>query len=407
MKRLFSLLLVFAVLAGVSCSGTGEKQAEASPTAGSTAEPEAVTPDCAEPTPEPTVTPEPTPRPRPTYPAAPKLGKLIDGPLFEEPIKYFVIDGESSLHYVYDAMGELVCTFSAPDYENIWGSGFFGEYGRPYDFDLHTMQQCEHYEFFEDFAFKLDYREADNDYGWASYLMEIRDADLENPIDLSDQDIEIGYLGSVLHIEGKFLVIKGNYPDIFYDETGCHINSEAILLDSSGNTLGAVDTSAFGEIQGVFAGKYIIGRRPKEDPDSEDYWEPNVYSIYTLGGELVMDDVKPITNSIYSPDGEIRESSVWSADYLTDADGVCYNGELEPLAKTPEDAATNAMLVKYGPIWTGSELRLYSNGVFYGICDEDWNWLFRIYNPRLASDYNNHRDWEAEHWAHGGDWGDD
>ncbi|MBR0155992.1 MAG: hypothetical protein IJM20_00535 [Clostridia bacterium] len=406
MKRLFSLLLVFAVLAGVSCSGTGEKQAEASPTAGSTAEPEAVTPDCAEPTPEPTATPEPTPRPRPTYPAAPKLGKLIDGPLFEEPIKYFVIDGESSLHYVYDAMGELVCTFSAPDYENIWGSGFFGEYGRPYDFDLHTMQQCEHYEFFEDFAFKLDYREADNDYGWASYLVEIRDADLENPIDLSNRDIEIGYLGSVLHIEGKYLVIKGSYEDMAPGEAGWHIDSEAILIDADGSIVGSVDPDAFGEIQGVFAGKYIIGRRPKEDPDPED-WEPNVYSIYTLGGELVMDDVKPITNSSYCPDDEIWESSVWSADYLTDADGVCYNGELEPLAKTPEDAATNAMLVKYGPIWTGSELRLYSNGVFYGICDEDWNWLFRIYNPRLASDYNNQRDWEAEHWAHGWDWGDD
>ena len=71
-----------------------------------------------------TAVPEPTARP--VFPTPGPVGVLTDGPIFSEPAKYLVIDGESDLHYVYDANGEFVCCFNAeysddPDYSSEAG----------------------------------------------------------------------------------------------------------------------------------------------------------------------------------------------------------------------------------------------------------------------------------------------
>ena len=122
MKRIF-VLLAAGLLLFSACTPpegweyptkapTEAPSAQAAETPGLTYAPTSAPTEIPAPTAEPTEVPEPTEAP--DFSALlPKMGKLVDGPIFPEPFKYLVLPGESNMHYVYDANGELLYSFAA------------------------------------------------------------------------------------------------------------------------------------------------------------------------------------------------------------------------------------------------------------------------------------------------------
>ena len=388
MKRILAIALALACIMAAACTGPNPPaEPTPEPTSAVTVEPTAG--PTAEPTPEPTpaFTAEPTaePTPRPVFPTPGPTGVLTDGPIFTEPAKYLVIDGESDLHYVYDAAGELVCSFRAgyaDDPSYYTEAGFYTEFGLPYDFDLSVMRPGKHYEMLGDILFAVEYMD---DFSDGMYLTEVADAERENVFTFEKGEMPIGNLGGILHIDGKYLLIDRGYEHTDYGEACFAVKRPAKLYDEDFNFIREIDTAPFGDITGVFGGRYVIGCVPGEGEDPYEKTRNSITSIYTLDGELVMENVKPTGNSQFFPDDEVWFAVLSAADYLTDADGRVFDGELRELPELPKDAEIGFLKSRYKRIEL-PEVEFVRLGAYAGTRDADGSWLFRIYDPRKASD---------------------
>ncbi|MBO4879490.1 MAG: hypothetical protein J5544_04460 [Clostridia bacterium] len=402
MKKLLLIILAAALFTVSACTcGTRLSEATAAPeaptavptaaptpertaalTEAPTEEPAVVTPDCAEPAAAPTEAPSA----RPAYPTPGPVGVLTDGPIFSEPAKYLVIDGESDLHYVYDANGELVCCFNAeysddPDYSSE--AGLYTEFGRPYDFDLSVMQPGVHYHMLGDIAFLLDWDATD--YWSGVYVSEIRSKDLSECHTIEKWKLNIGNIGAILHADGKYITVNADWEDFDQETATFDLKYPLKVYNESFEQVGELDPAKFSKIAGVYGSKYIITAVPGEGEDmAEKLWNCT-YNIMTLDGECVMENVRPVFTDRFMLEEEAWFAEFCSADYLTDAEGRCFDPELNEIPSLPEDAAVGYMHARYG-VLTGLETEFVVNGVYAGTRDKEGNWLFRIYNPRNASD---------------------
>ena len=378
MKRIFAMALALACVMAACTGPNPPAEPSPAPTAGPTAGP--TTAPTAGPTAEPTA--EPTPRP--VFPTPGPTGVLTDGPIFTEPAKYLVIDGESDLHYVYDAAGELVCSFRAgyaDDPSYYTEAGFYTEFGLPYDFDLSVMRPGKHYELLGDILFAVGYMD---DFFDGMYLTEVADAERENVFTFEKGEMRIGNLGGILHIGGKYLLLYRSYDDYDFG-TGAFAKTTAKLYDGDFRFIRDVDTTPFGDVDGVFGGKYVIGRVPGEGDDPYERSWNSVYTLYTLDGETVMENVTPVGNGGFTQDDECWFAQLRSADYLTDADGRVFDSELHELPELPEDARDSFLKARYKRIELPG-IEFVRLGAYAGTRDADGSWLFRIYDPRKASD---------------------
>ncbi|MBR3298780.1 MAG: PT domain-containing protein [Clostridia bacterium] len=439
-KSAAALLLSLAMLLFCACAPTDKQQDTPEPTAEATAaptdKPTAVPTDA--PTDAPTAVPteEPTPKPTgrptappdagemPSFPGAVQLGNLIGGELFPEPGMYFVLNGESDLKYVYDRFGELVSSFNITDYEDHWldSGGFFGEHGAPWGYSIERGENLPDYRLFGDLALiaRSDgYCVLENGEEWRGFVIsDIRTGLLEeHPLMNGAEDIElesfnydtgsyefvkargfrIGEAGGILHIDGKYLVIERYYEFVSDSDWYMHRPgpAKAVLFDENGARLGEVDTAPFGTVRGVFGGKYIIGERML--PEEEWYFDGSNYvqtakSLYTLSGELVMDNVEPIVSDGFAADEEIGAGWMICASYLKDREGGVFNSAFESIEELPADAKKGEYSSLYRPLELENRVFVES-GVYVGIKDDEGNWLFRIYNPNFASDSQREDRW--------------
>lgn len=425
-KKTAALLLAFAMLAANACASVKNPEITPEPTAETTAAPtEKPTAAPTEaPTAEPTEAPMAAPSGRPTapadagempsFPGAVQLGNLIGGPLFDEPVKYFVIRGESDMHYVYDRFGELVVVLNSELYEDSsapWG--FYGEHGAPFGYSIERGEQLPSGWLFGDMSLNISWHEWHDDDGErhsSLFLDGISDYRYENEISMNDapehtvrgyneyneavvetiRAYKLGWAGSVLHIDGKYLILEretwyNDEKDMFDVRT-----KGATLLDESGAMIGHPDFSVFGEIRGVFGGRYIIGEQPLDEEEwTEDEYgniRNTVKNLYTLSGELVASRVVPHQYDGFALDSEDYYGYVILANYYSDENGQCFDKELNPIDK-PTDLQIHSE--RPGSIYSPIELenrRLEIGSVYVGIKDGEGNWLFKIYNPELASD---------------------
>ncbi|MBQ4429547.1 MAG: PT domain-containing protein [Clostridia bacterium] len=432
-KKTAALMLAFALLGANACAPVKNPENTPAPTAELTATPtqrptEAPTAVPTEaPTDEPTAAPcvRPTAPPdtgeMPSFPGAIKTGNLIGGPLFDEPAKYFMIPGESDMHYVYDRFGELVAILNRERHEDSGASwGFYGEHGAPFGCGIESGEELPLGWLFGDMSLNISWHEWHDDDGQRHscfFLDGISDYRYENEISMNDapehtvrsynEDNEnavetiraykLGWAGSVLHIDGKYLILEretwyNDEKDMFDVRT-----KGATLLDESGAMIGHPDFSVFGEIRGVFGGKYIIGEQPiyEEEWTEDEYGNigKTVMNLYTLSGELVANRVLPHKYDGFALDSEDYYGYVMLANYCSDENGQCFDKELNPIDK-PTDLQIRSE--RPGSIYSPIELenrRLEIGSVYVGIKDDAGNWLFRIYNPNFASDSQRKNRW--------------
>ena len=271
------------------------------PTDGPTAAPTAAPTEdrTAAPTEEPTAPSTPAL----VFPTPGRLGNLVNGgSVLPEGMAYFVLDGESDVHYVYDRFGELLATFTAPsDDFNCWSNsaGIYGEYGVPYGYCIKRgeMMPAD----IMDFANRLfEYRkiwdEEDeyseyaeyNGFVWTAFW----DEKLERRIEF-DRPMGFGFGAGILPVEDKLILIA----DRDAEENGEQVAiTEAIMLDENGKVIGDFDPEPFGGIdmiEGVFADRYLLIKADDEahplELDSDWPWYRK-YDLYSLSGECVMRD---------------------------------------------------------------------------------------------------------------------
>ncbi|MBR5948700.1 MAG: PT domain-containing protein [Clostridia bacterium] len=417
-KRMVLLLLAAAVFAASACvfrvkpSPSNKPKPTAAPTEAATEEPAAV------PTAEPLVFPTPG-----------RTGNLIGGTLFDEPAKYFLIHGESNMHYVYDNCGALIASFSAGfDESSSWhtSSGFYGEHGAPFGYSIERGEFLPpYYEVFGDIAIDYTITYYLNDEGERSlgvFLEGIKDYTFENdvPMDAAPEysvfewsgaetasamkAYKLGWAGAVLHIDGKYLILDRDV-DLSKDYTYYApylITVGASLLDENGAFIGNPDVSAFGVITGVFGGKYIIGEHLLDESEwtQGEYGKTvqTIHNLYTLSGELVASRITPIGYDGFTVDDEVNWGRVVLANYFKDENGQFYDKELKAIAEPSlEQIYSEAPQRIYEPMEI--EDRVFARGeVYAGIKDGEGNWLFRIYNPAGASDSQNSDHWPSWYW---------
>ena len=379
-KSAAALMLSLAMLLSCACAPTDKPQTTPLPTAELTASPTAAPTE--EPTAEPTDTPTDAPTAVPRANPAGTLGNLSGEALFDEPVKYLVLNGESDLHYVYDRFGTLVTTFNAADeyVDSIFGGpGFYGEYGAPCGYSIERGESYPQSAIFDDMMIDCGLRgyydgdEPTNGY----FVIGIINAQTGVPISFKDAKEYIfgwggrktAYVvtdGGVLHVENTYLIIdrEPEYYDYYYTEPK---TVSAILIDENGNETGRLDTSRFGDICGSFGGRYLLCTA-----------SANKYDLRSLSGELVLKNVE----LFFAQNGP---GNLKCASYLRDENGEYRDGELNIISALPNEDPNPDHFLKYMPIELEDRFAVAGN-VYAGIKDGDGNWLFKIYNPELASD---------------------
>lgn len=341
----------------------------------------------AAPTEVPAVTPDPNATPLPVYPTPGAIGKLCEGPIFPEPVKYLVLKGESDHFYVYNNMGELIRSFSAVDDEYAFGwPGFFGEDGICENVRIATGETVEPFALFGDFILRTEWYD---DEGWGVKLTSVMDCDFNELFSFDpDEAPKLGECGGVLHIDGNYLVF-GRKFDWNSSEEKMDYLYDPVLYDEHGNVLRTVDPEPFGKIYGVFGGKYIIGGTVKEG--YEGYWYDEYdLSLFTLDGEVVMSDIRPEWSSSFCADDEMSQGILLSTDWLTDKNGVKRGADLNAVDEIPDITERDRLNLRYGNLDSYMEERglvaISWGTVYAGVRTTDGEWLFRIYDPRFASD---------------------
>ncbi len=375
----------------------------AAPTAAPTEEPtESPTAEPTEAhTAEPTVTPTEEPI---AFPTPSRLGNLVNGEaVLPEGMAYFVLDGESDIHYVYDRFGELKATFTAPsDDFNCWSdsAGIYGEYGVPYGYCIKRGEMMP--ENIIRFANRLfEYRkiwEEEDEYSeYAEYygfvLTAFWDKKLERRIEF-DKPMGFGFGASILPVEDKLILIA----DRDVEENGEQVSyTEAIMLDENGEVIGDFDPAPFGGIdmiEGVFADRYLLIKADDEahplELDSDWPWYRK-YDLYSLSGECVMRDCWLDPQDRFSYWDGLGRLLIY-ANCFINRQGEVFDGDLNLLYTVPDgtdlhifDITTSENDSIFGRYYRCG-YTVDQQGVYAGVKDEEGSWVFKIYNPRLASD---------------------
>ena len=402
MKRILALLTALLLAAFTAC------RAPIAPP-----EPEATPAPTAVPTAVPTEAPTPVPTERPDFSGLiPQTGRLTDGPIFPEPFKYLVLQGDSNLHYVYNDMGELLYSFAAENDEDdpsaCWG--LFTEEGICCWHRLSDNSEVKPFKLFDGMAISVDwhYDETEED-PWESaycYISLIRDEALENPIEFEEGELNIGTLGGLLRIDGGYLLINrgyDTYAHYFYGDEGGGDGQTVTRLDENFNAVGTLDTSKLGYVTGVLGRKYLLGLTVEFVTD-DDGWQYShlIYSVYSMSGRLLMENVEPVYSnySCFYMDDELVEGGLKAIDYIKGPDGKYYDCELHRVDTVPDPKSPEEMVSEphyyWGVIWLSDQFEYivcgrYNSGVYQGIKDKDGNWIFRVYSPYLAEDSDNER----------------
>lgn len=440
MKKTISAICALALLVSSACVPNVKPQNTPAPTAQITAaptekptaatteEPTAIPSEA--PTAEPTAAPTEAPTAEPTaplvFPTPGRLGKLIDGPLFDEPAAYFVLEGESDLKYVFDRFGELVTVINAAEYEEPnWSQhpAFYTEHGMPYGYSIERGEWMPPYRFFDNMAITISQSSYLNENGerdFSFFITDIKDDRLEKTILMDNapefvfvdgeentrtqRAFKIGWAGGILHVDGVYLVYGATMEN--YGEEGQTLAyRECLMLDEEGKRIGEIDLSAFNRVRGVFGGKYIIGERYLDE--SERYEDSNGYTVYsetdlyTLDGELVMSRVRPYSTGGFVVDEELYFGSIYTARFLNDENGTFYDKDLNPIPEPDEDELhvdPEKFTRNYFALQINDRQIVSGNGVYAGIKDGEGNWLFKIYNPAGASDSQNEEHWPSWYW---------
>ena len=394
MKRL-SVLFIALMLFFSACAPSDNKEPGETTLAPSAAPTEEATLVPTEsPTLAPTESPTLAPTEAPDFSALiPKTGRLVDGPIFPEPIKYLVLSGDSSMHYVFNSMGEFLYSFAAIEYDSReYGTGMFTEDGICCWHRLSDNTVVEPFVVFDNMVMYLDWDY--DEFGDTWYVLKkICDRDLNNPIEFKNNEITFGYLGGILEFEDGYLVVDREDNAFFYDygPPSCTVTQ----YDKDFNRVSTLDADKFGLVTGVYGGKYIIGMRIMTVKDEYGYYyDEYVYSVYTFEGELLMDDVEFMARDTYVPDDELWFSRYIAADYLTDKDGRHFDKELNQIDELPDrEAYTEYLYLQQKQYFCAYDFAGYSvqcwGGAYAGIKDKDGNWTFRIYKPSYAEDHNN------------------
>ncbi len=407
MKKLFVLACALALFAQAACAPNIDNKTTPAPTAEITAAPTEAPTEAptAAPTEKPSEAPGTPAKPELVFPTPGRLGNLVNGaPVLPEGMEYFVLDGESDLKYVYDRFGKITAVFNAaPDFDFDWSwsnePGIYGEYGVPYGYCIKLGKMLPNASAipFADRVFEMRWIEGSefSDYS-GIVLTAIWDEKLENRIDLApDRLMGLGDQGAVLPVDGKFIVIA----DRASWEDGAYVyRTEATLIDENGDPMGAFDPEPFGGFEGIagaFGGKYLLvnAELQKHPMEREDDWSRyNRYDIYALSGECVMSDcwLRRRDDRFRYAGGLGRE--LFYANCLINSCGEVFDGELNLLYTVPEGTdLSNFEIVpsEYSSIFHENYRCSYTvdqDGVYAGVKDEAGNWVFRIYNPKLASD---------------------
>ncbi|MBR0135201.1 MAG: hypothetical protein IJM18_03290 [Clostridia bacterium] len=405
MKRIVSVILVFSMLILAGCKSPAENKtgmetpAEDPALSIETAAPTPAPADTSAPSDEPAATPAPSEAPEyGDFPEMPKLGRLTDGPIFPEPAKYLVLPGESNMHYVFNNMGELLGSFAmSTDEETEFQYGFFGEDGICCWHRLSDFSEIKPLCYFNDFALRMEYAEpkpGDWEHGrWE--LTELLDSDLNTIAVYKKGEISFGKLGGIMRFDGGYLVVAREY--------GFTTMGKLIQLDKNGRKIGEIDPTPFGMIFGVFGDKYIIRMRETNVLDEDTGYYTYKYDILSIEGRVLMTDVEPVVKCSFLIDYEIFYGGLASAYYLKSSSGTYYDSDLKPIPKpSDEELEARPVTSKYGIMYLDG-YRVHDYGVYYGVTDDDGNWLFRIYNPQLVSDHPLYDD-EYEYFEDDEDW---
>ncbi len=342
--------------------------------------------------PKPTQAAEQTAAPL-SFPTQGRLGNLIGGELFPKPAEYLVLKGEGDLYYAYDRMGELAAAFPALGLF----SGFYGRDGIVGDFSLRLMKRLDDYSVFGQLMLRFEDGE----------LVDFLDCYTDKTIALKSQGLSAGTAGGVLPFEGgKYLLLEA-YDQEGYGARRAIRYGRCVWLDENGNITGEFDPAPFGYIEGVFGGKYILARPPVQDSAEEDYFCTTVYSQQ---GEALLGNVEAATAAVfYMPvGGIITEASLarWLeiASYVYDEHDNMFDQSLNRLSASVQDISgvdcvrmhysmevenrfivSDNSTISYSPLF-GQSATPEPVRVYVGIKDENGSWLFKIFNPALASD---------------------
>lgn len=323
----------------------------------------------------------------------PKTGRLVDGPIFPEPYKYLVLSGESDMHYVYNNMGELLYSFSA----------FVDEEGDPPCSGLFTADgiSCWHrlkdntvttpFRVFHDLAVTVERFEDEDGFGSHACITLIRDMNLENPREFAKDELNLGNEGGFMRFGDKYLLVKRDYLSMYSDDDKC--DDIITVLDSNFNKIGSLDSELFPKIAGVYGDKYIVCCKTV----GEDFWTDTTYSIYSLAGELLMDDVIVYRGSSFYLDSELGPVfGFFESRGLTDKDGNRFDENLKPVEEDSNERTYYVPDRFFGAYEADGyvvcdRFTYRISDVYSGIKDKDGNWVFRIYSPAFASDSDNTR----------------
>lgn len=405
-KRMKKLAALFALLllASSACTPNVKPQNTPEPTAEITAAPTDVPTEA--PTAAPTDVPTEAPTAAPVFPTPGGMGNLLNGEaVLPDGMKYFVLDGESGIRYVYDRCGELVTTFRATASFNCWSNspGIYGEYGVPYGYCIKRGEPMPEncitfanrvFEFKKIWEDEEGYSDFSEYYGFV--LTAMWDEGLERRITFEPNGpIGLGASGGVLPVDGGIIVIASRVSE----ENGEQLSvTEGKVLDENGEYIGEFDPAPFGgfdKIEGVLGKKYLlvnagVEQHPMESGDWSSYMK---YDVYTLSGECVMTDCWASAYAwgrFHYWDGIGR--GFLYADHCVTRSGEVLDGELNTLFTLEEGTDlhnTDIMSFEQTSIlheFYNCPYKVVQNGVYAGVKDEKGNWVFRIYDPRLAND---------------------
>ena len=322
-----------------------------------------------------------------------RVGNLIGGELFPEPAKYLVLKGEGDLYYIYDRMGEFKTVCSGYGYY----SGFYGEDGIVGNFSLRLMQNMDDWETFGPLMLHI----VDGE------LIEFIDCFTDKTVQIKSQGLGIGEFGGVLPFEDKYLVLEACYDESA--QKGHELRYERCCwLDQNGDITGEFDPAPFGRIRGVYGGRHIIAIDPSEAPDEEDHF---ITRIISLSGEVLLENIETADEAVFYmlKEGEVIDDSVFErrltlAEYAYTENDRWYDSELNPMRTPPEDAydaefgrmrrsieLEDRIVIGDNSVNTYSSLVWFESTqepirIYVGIKDGAGNWLFKIFNPALASD---------------------
>ena len=414
MKKMLVIASALVLLAQAACAPVEKPQTTPEPTAELTAAPTEKPTDgpTTAPTAAPTEAPSGAPTAEPTAPPTPaavfptpgRLGNLVNGEaVLPEGMAYFVLDGESDIHYVYDRYGELTATFTAPsDDFNCWSdsAGIYGEYGVPYGYCIKRGEMMP--ENIIRFANRLfEYRkiwdEEDeyseyagyNGFVWTAFW----DEKLERRIEF-DRPMGFGFGAGILPVEDKLILIADRNAEENGEQS---YQTEAIILDENGEVIGDFDPTPFGGIdmiEGVFADRYLLIKADDEvhplELDSDWPWYRK-YDLYSLSGECVMRDCWLAPQDRFSYWDGLGRLLIY-ANCFINRQGEVFGSDLSAIYTVPEgtDLHTFDIPASENDSIFGRYYRcgytVDQEGVYAGVKDEEGSWVFKIYNPRLASD---------------------